>query len=85
MADVTITPRKNGPYMVQGPLKLVDPAGNEFTVEETSSSSAAAASPRTSPSATATTAPAASRPTPAQARTQARAILEVPSPLMGEG
>ena len=34
MADVTITPRKNGPYMVQGPLKLVDPAGNEFKVED---------------------------------------------------
>ena len=34
MANVTITPRKNGPYMVQGPLKLIDPAGNEFTVEE---------------------------------------------------
>ena len=34
MADVTITPRKNGPYMVQGPLKLVDPEGNEFEVKE---------------------------------------------------
>ncbi len=34
MADVIITPRKNGPYRVEGPIKLVDPEGNEFTVTE---------------------------------------------------
>lgn len=33
MADVTITPRDNGPYLVNGPVKLVDAEGNEFTVE----------------------------------------------------
>jgi CDGSH-type Zn-finger protein len=33
MADVTITPRDNGPYLVRGPVKLVDAEGNEFAVE----------------------------------------------------
>jgi CDGSH-type Zn-finger protein len=33
MADVTITPRDNGPYMVRGPVKLVDAEGNEFTLQ----------------------------------------------------
>jgi CDGSH-type Zn-finger protein len=33
MADVTITPRDNGPDVVRGPVKLVDTEGNEFTVE----------------------------------------------------
>jgi CDGSH-type Zn-finger protein len=33
MADVTITPRDNGPYLVRGPVKLVDAEGNEFTVQ----------------------------------------------------
>lgn len=33
MADVTITPRANGPYLVKGPVKLVDPDGNEFPVQ----------------------------------------------------
>jgi len=33
MADVTITPRDNASYMVRGPVKLVDAAGNEFTLE----------------------------------------------------
>jgi CDGSH iron-sulfur domain-containing protein 3 len=33
MADVTITPRDNGPYLVRGPVKLVDAEGNEFEVE----------------------------------------------------
>lgn len=28
MAEVTITPRENGPYLVRGPVKLVDAAGN---------------------------------------------------------
>jgi CDGSH-type Zn-finger protein len=32
MADVTITPRDNGPYIVRGPVKLVDAEGNEFTL-----------------------------------------------------
>lgn len=34
MAEVTITPRKNGPYRVEGPIRLVDPEGNAFTVNE---------------------------------------------------
>jgi CDGSH-type Zn-finger protein len=29
---VTITPRKDGPYIVKGPIKLVDPDGNEFAL-----------------------------------------------------
>lgn len=33
MADTTITPRDNGPYIVRGPLKLLDAEGNEFTVD----------------------------------------------------
>ena len=33
MADVTITLRDNGPYMVRGPVKVVDAEGNEFTLE----------------------------------------------------
>ena len=34
MADdqVTIKPRDNGPYLVQGPFKLIDVDGNEFEV-----------------------------------------------------
>lgn len=34
MADqkVTITPRLDGPYRVEGPIKLVDVDGNEFEV-----------------------------------------------------
>jgi CDGSH-type Zn-finger protein len=35
MADVTITPTDNGPYIVKGQFKLVDAAGNEFQVKET--------------------------------------------------
>ena len=34
MADVTITPSDNGPYLVAGPFKLVDATGAEFTVKE---------------------------------------------------
>ena len=30
MADVTISVRKNGPFRVEGPVKLVDPEGNEY-------------------------------------------------------
>jgi CDGSH-type Zn-finger protein len=30
MADVTITVRTNGPYLVQGPVRIVDPSGNVF-------------------------------------------------------
>ncbi len=32
-AEVTITPNMNGPYIVQGRVKLVDVDGNEFHVE----------------------------------------------------
>ncbi len=34
MAEVKITVRLNGPYMVEGPFELVDQEGNAFTVEE---------------------------------------------------
>jgi len=30
---VTITTRPNGPYLVKGPIRLVDPDGKEFTVQ----------------------------------------------------
>lgn len=30
MADVTITVRKNGPFLVNGPVTLVDAEGNSF-------------------------------------------------------
>jgi len=33
VADVSITVRENGPYLVKGPLSLVDAAGDEFRVE----------------------------------------------------
>ena len=33
MADVTITPRANGPLMIQGEFKIVDMQGNEYSVE----------------------------------------------------
>ena len=33
MADVTITPSDNGPYLVAGPIKVVDATGAEFTVK----------------------------------------------------
>ncbi len=33
MADVTITPRANGPYIVQGDFKVVDAQGIEYSVE----------------------------------------------------
>jgi CDGSH-type Zn-finger protein len=34
MADVTITPRDNGPYRVEGPVKLIDAEGNPIPVAE---------------------------------------------------
>ena len=33
MADVTITPRANGPYIVHGDFKVEDAQGNEYSVE----------------------------------------------------
>ena len=33
MADTTVTTRKNGPYMVQGGIKIVDAAGNEVAID----------------------------------------------------
>ncbi len=33
MADTTVTTRKNGPYMVQGDVKIVDADGNEIPSE----------------------------------------------------
>ncbi len=30
--DVTITPRDNGPYLVKGPVKLIDVTGKEIPV-----------------------------------------------------
>ena len=34
MTDVKITVRLNGPYMVEGPIELVDQDGNSFKVAE---------------------------------------------------
>jgi CDGSH-type Zn-finger protein len=34
MTEVTITPRENGPYIVRGPVTLVDVDGNEYDVSE---------------------------------------------------
>ena len=33
MAEVNITVRENGPYLVKGPINLMDAQGNEFRVE----------------------------------------------------
>ncbi len=33
MADVTITPRANGPLMIQGDFRIVDAQGNEYGVD----------------------------------------------------
>lgn len=33
MEKITITTRPNGPYLVKGPIRIVDPDGNEFTVD----------------------------------------------------
>ncbi len=34
MADVTVTVRDNGPLLIQGPIKVVDAEGNEFTFDK---------------------------------------------------
>ena len=34
MADVKITVRKNASYMIEGPITVVDAAGNEFKLGE---------------------------------------------------
>jgi CDGSH-type Zn-finger protein len=34
MSDVTITVRRNGPYKVEGPVRVVDPDGKEFLLPE---------------------------------------------------
>lgn len=34
MADVTIRPSKNGPYIVEGPVDLFDTEGNKITVDK---------------------------------------------------
>ena len=34
MADVKITVRLNGPYLVEGPIEFVDQEGNSFKVPE---------------------------------------------------
>ena len=34
MADVTIRPSKNGPYIVEGPVDLFDTEGNKMTVDK---------------------------------------------------
>ncbi len=33
MAEVNITVRENGPYLVRGPITLLDAQGDQFTVE----------------------------------------------------
>ncbi len=35
MAEVTIRPSKNGPYIVEGPVDLFDKEGNKITVDKT--------------------------------------------------
>jgi len=34
MSDVSITPMENGPYIVRGPVTLLDVDGNEYDVSE---------------------------------------------------
>jgi CDGSH-type Zn-finger protein len=34
MADVTVTIRPNGPYLVTGPINLIDDKGNPMTIPE---------------------------------------------------
>ena len=34
MADVTITPRDNGPYRIEGPARVVDAEGNIIATTE---------------------------------------------------
>jgi len=33
MAEITITPLDDGPYLVKGPVKITDASGNEFQIE----------------------------------------------------
>ena len=33
MAEPTITPLNDGPYLVRGKIRIVDPSGNEFEVK----------------------------------------------------
>ncbi len=33
MAEVTIKVRENGPYLVTGPIRLIDADGNEFALD----------------------------------------------------
>jgi len=33
--DATITPTDNGPYLVKGPISVVDADGNEYEVNDT--------------------------------------------------
>jgi hypothetical protein len=35
MPDVTIRVRDNGPFLVEGPFKLVDATGGEFSLDST--------------------------------------------------
>ncbi len=35
MTDVTITPTDNGPYMVEGPVSVVDADGTAYVLEQT--------------------------------------------------
>jgi hypothetical protein len=51
MADVTITPSENGPYLVSGPVRLTDVDGREIPTP-IRCRSAVVAIPATSPSAT---------------------------------
>lgn len=34
MADVTITPLDNGPYLVKGPVKIVDTNGDVYEIKK---------------------------------------------------
>ena len=34
MSEVTIRPMESGPYIVQGPVRVVDADGNEYDVSE---------------------------------------------------
>ena len=34
MIDVRITPTDNGPYLVEGPARVVDADGNEYDISE---------------------------------------------------
>lgn len=42
MADVTIRPSKNGPYIVEGNVDLYDTDGNKMTLDKRASRCAAA-------------------------------------------